>query len=130
MKTKVFEYRGFVGIQSLPNAEGLLNDPTQPGQLGFVADASKCEFSQSAIDLLKQVKKSHDDIGDVDVFQAGDGMVVFAWMGGPLKVLSPKWDVSGSSSYAPELLTATDGVEPSDEFKQFIDTNIVELEKI
>lgn len=128
MKTKVFDYKGFVGIQSAPNAEGLLNDPMQPGQLGFVADASKCEFSQGAIDLLREIKKSHDDIGDVDVFQAGE-MVVFAWLGGPLKVLSPKWEVSGSSSYAPELLTATDGVEPSDEFKQFVDENITELEK-
>lgn len=130
MKTQIFEYKGFIGIQSAPDAEGLLNDPTQPGQIGFVADASKCEFSQKAIDLLKEVKKSGDDLGDVDVFKASDDMVVFGWLGGPLKVLSPKWDVSGSSSYEPGLLKATEGVEPSDSFKQFIDENIEELEKI
>lgn len=127
MKTKIFEYKGFMGIESAPDAEGLLNDPMQPGQLGFVTDASKCEFSQAAIDILKQVKKSHDDIGDVDVFKAGDGMVIFSWFGGPLKILSPKWDVSGSSTYSPELLEATEGIEPTDKFKEFIDANIDEL---
>lgn len=36
MRTQVFTHKGYVGIMSDVQAEGLLNNPSQPGELGFV----------------------------------------------------------------------------------------------
>lgn len=123
MKTKVFSHRGIIGIQSSYTADGLLNDPTQPGQLGFVADASQVEIHPEALELLKKVKRSHDDIGDVDVFGASDGKVIFAWLGGPMRALNPE-EVEGSSSYDASLLKSTDGVETPQDFINFVNSEL------
>ena len=120
MKTQIFVHKGFLGIKSSLDAEGLLNDPTDGNQLGVVVDASCCEFQQAAIDRLKKVPKSHDCIGDVDVFQAED-KVVFAWMGGLLAVFKEDDDISGSSTYSPELLKPAEFETPQD-FVEFIDS--------
>ena len=119
MKTKVFAYKGYVGILSSPEAD-LVAKPGN-GNIGCVADAANVEFSQDAIDLLKKVKRSSDDIGDVDVFKAGDGVVVFGWLGGYMKAFKPE-DVEGSSTYNPSLLVATENVEVPKGFIDFIDT--------
>lgn len=122
MRTKVFVHRGFIGIQSDYNAEGLLNDPSKPGQLGFVVDADFCDFQPEAIELLKKVPKSRDDIGDVDVFKAGE-KVIFAWLGHSHKILDLDREISGSSNYNPRLLKPTNFDTPKS-FKQYIDDNI------
>jgi len=126
MKTQVFVHAGFLGIKSALEAEGLINDPSQPGQLGFVVDASLCEFQPAAIEILKKVPKSHDSIGDVDVFQAGD-KVIFAWMGGPLYLIRPnERNISGSRSYSPGLLTPTEFDTPQD-FVDFVEDQLASL---
>lgn len=122
MRTKVFAYKGFIGIQSDFNAEGLLNDPSKPGQLGFVVDADFCDIQPEAIELLKKIPKSGDDIGDVDVFKAGE-KVIFAWLGPMLRVLDLNREISGSSSYNPRLLKPANFDTP-EQFKQFIDNNV------
>ena len=53
MKTKVFAYKGYVGILSSPEAD-LVAKPGN-GNIGCVADAANVEFSQDAIDMLKKV---------------------------------------------------------------------------
>lgn len=121
MKTQVFVYKGVLGIESSPDAEGVINKPTEKGQLGFVCDASKVELQQEAVDWLKKVKPSSDCIGDVDVFKANSGMVIFAWLGGPSKVCMDHEKVEGSRDYKPELLTATEGVEVPDKFKEYVE---------
>lgn len=120
MKTKVFEYKGYVGIQSSLEAEGLLNEPDQPGQLGFVVDANYVEISPKALEVLKKIPKSNDDIGDIDVYQTEDKKVIFCWLGGPLKVICPD-EVSGSSSYNANLLKPSKNVKVPQEFMDFID---------
>lgn len=122
VKTKVFVYKGVLGIQSDIKSEGLLNNPANDGQLGFVLDASKVEFQQEAIDWLKKVKPSSDDFGGVDVFKTNEGMIVFSWLGGPLRLCMNQSEIDGSSNYHPELLTATEGVEAPEAFKIFVDS--------
>jgi hypothetical protein len=125
MRTQVFEHRGILGIQSDFQAEGLLNDPSQPGQLGFVVNADSVDIQPKALDLLKKVKSGHDDIGDVDVFQASDGVVVFAWLGGNLRAMNPD-DIQGSNSYHPELLKASENVVTPQEFIDFVESELAE----
>ena len=107
MRTKVYAYRGIIGVESDPKAEGLLNDPTKPGQLGYVVDAKFVDVSKQALALLKTIPKSRDDIGDMDVYAADSGMVVFCWLGGSRVMLNPASGISGSSTYDPSLLKAT-----------------------
>jgi len=121
VKTQVFVYKGVLGIQSSPQSVGLLNKPMEKDQLGFVMDASKVEFQQMAIDWLSKVPRSSDCIGNVDVFKANDGMVVFSWFGGPLQMMENPKDHSGSRDYKPELLEPTEGVEAPEDFKARID---------
>jgi hypothetical protein len=105
MRTQVFSYKGWVGIQSDVTAEGLLNKPLDKGQLGFVIDAAFVDISPEALDLLKQVKKSGDCIGDVDIIKSRD-KVLFLWLGSPLKMFKPE-QVTGSKEYDASLITET-----------------------
>lgn len=122
MRTQVFSHKGYIGIKSAFDAEGLVNDPSKPGQLGFVLDASSVDVHPDALELLKKVPSSHDDIGDVDIFKTNDGRVVFSFLGGPLAVLCPGDGCSGSNSYHPELLTPNPDVVPDKEFVEYIDS--------
>lgn len=114
MRTQVFTHKGYVGIMSDVQAEGLLNNPSQPGELGFVVDASFVDIQPEALELLKEIKKGRDSIGDVDVFQAGD-KVIFGWLGGPLCLLDPK-KASGSRDYNTSLLKSNPDVKPPQDF--------------
>lgn len=90
MKTQVFAYRGYVGIMCpKENAEGLINDPNKPGQLGIAVNAESVEFSPDAVDLLKTVERSNDDLGDVDMFETTDNKIIFGWLGGFNRVVDP-----------------------------------------
>jgi hypothetical protein len=115
----VFAYKGVVGIVSDVKAEGLLNSPGKPGQLGFVADASFVDVSAEALELLKTVPKSSDDLGEVDVYDA-QGKIIFSWLGGPWKLFRPA-DISSSSIYEPTLLKACEGVVVPQDFIAFVD---------
>jgi hypothetical protein len=119
-KTKIFAYKGYVGIQSAPDAEGMIAKP-EGGNFGVVVDADKAEISTEALELLKKVKRGRSSLGDIDVFQADDKMVILGWIGGYLNAFKPS-DVEGSREYKPELLKATEGVEIPVEFKTYIDS--------
>lgn len=125
MRTQVFSYKGIIGIKSNIKAEGLLNKPTEKGQLGFVVDAKYVDISPEALNLLKHIKRSSDDIGEVDVFQSSQGKVIFAWLGGPWKYLNPNHEeVTGSNTYDASLLHANNNVEIPKDFKAFVDKNL------
>ncbi|MDD5650621.1 MAG: hypothetical protein PHF86_09430 [Candidatus Nanoarchaeia archaeon] len=66
MRTQIFAHKGWIGIKSNVNAEGLLNKPLDKGQLGFVVNADFVDISPDALELLKQVPLSGDDLGEVD----------------------------------------------------------------
>lgn len=126
MKVSVFAYKGILGIETKdfdPKSDILLNDPTQPGQLGFVVDASKIHVSQEAKDLMLTIPKSGDDIGDVDCFETSNGMTVFAWLGGPLAVKDPK-KCSLAHDSKMNLLTVSEDIEIPEGFKNYVDNEI------
>ncbi|MEK6828566.1 MAG: hypothetical protein AABY15_00370 [Nanoarchaeota archaeon] len=119
MKTKIFVYKGIVGIQSGPDAEGFIAKPGN-GNLGCVLDASSVEISKEALDLLVKIPKGGGGLGEIDVFQSGDKIII-GWLGGYLKAFKPE-SIETSRDYNPGLLTHTDGVEVPNEFKEFIDS--------
>jgi hypothetical protein len=114
MRTQVFAYKGWVGISSGVEAEGLLNKPMDAGQLGFVVDAAFVDISSEAFELLKQVPKSNDDLGEVDIFKSTD-KVIFSWLGGVKKMFKPE-QITGSNSYNPSLIAKTVSIEPDSAF--------------
>jgi hypothetical protein len=124
--TQVFAYKGIIGIASHPKAEGLLNDPTKPGQLGFVCDASKVRVSQEALDLICKVPKSRDAIGDVMAYSAGEKFI-FGWMGGPFAAI--RSDGTLSRDCEPDRLRDFVQIvpnEPVPEFTKYVDGMLAE----
>ena len=121
MEITIFAYKGFVGIMSDLDSDGMIAKPGN-GNLGCVCDASKVKISQDAIELLKTVPKGIDDIGDIDVFKADDNRIIISWFGGYLKVIDPKSSVAARNTNIYLLTPATDEVEVPENFKQFIDS--------
>ena len=136
---KIFAYKGYIGISgwadNCPESIGeneeitlkhlspaLMNNPLEEGQLGFVCKIDKCSFSQEAIDLLKQIKPSNDDIGDVDILSSKEGPM-FCWLGGPMKILN--LESEGSRNYNPSLLPEASEVEVPEAFKNHVDLLII-----
>jgi hypothetical protein len=119
MRTQIFAYKGWVGIKSDVTAEGLLNKPLDKGQLGFVIDITFVDISPEALNLLKKVKRSMDDIGDIDIIKSRD-VVNLLWLGGPLKMFQPE-TVTGSSRYDATLITETKDIEIDPAFIKVID---------
>jgi hypothetical protein len=89
MRTQIFAHKGMIGIVSDYKAEGLVNDPSS--QLGFVLKAEFVDVQPAALELLKTIKKSGDDIGDVDIHASDIGPII-NWLGGPWKVVRPNRD--------------------------------------
>lgn len=118
MRTAIFAYKGYVGIKSHPSSEGIVAKPGD-GNLGVVMESTGVDVSPEALDLLKKVKRSHDDLGEFDVFKAGDKIIV-GWLGGYLRAFKPE-DIEGSSTYQPSLLNPVEGVTTPQEFIDFID---------
>ena len=127
MRTRVFAYKGMIGIESSPDSEGLLNDPMKAGQLGFVLNAEFVDIQPAALKILKMIRPSGDDIGDVDIYQAND-CVVFSWLGGPKKMVNPA-TVEGSAMYNPSLIKRTVKFQTPEDFMKFVDKHNVPKKK-
>lgn len=115
----MFAYKHFIGIKSDLKAEGLLNDPSQPGQLGFVVKARSIEISKEAMELLKLIPKSGDCIGDIDIHESNAGPI-FNWLGGPWALLNTRSEISGSRDYDPSLLDGVVTIVKNNPPKDFI----------
>lgn len=120
MRTSVFAHKSVVGIESDLKAEGLVNDPSLPNQLGFVLDALYVDISQEAYEVLLAIPKSGDSIGDVDVFKSTTG-VIFSFLGGPRVVVGVDLGHTGSSTYDPTLLQGVANFVPNNPPQAFID---------
>lgn len=73
--------------------------PIGPGKIGCVIANTKVSLgaSEEALAWLRGVKKSRDDIGDVDWFACADGNKAFGWLGGVYSIKGR--DAVGSRSY-------------------------------
>jgi hypothetical protein len=116
-KTQIFEYKGVIGIIA---GDKFVNDPAKPGQLGCIVDGKDIIISAEALALLKQVKKSHDAIGDVMCWKAGE-KICFGWLGGPKKLVVPAKS-EGDREYNPGLLEVSIGdVKVPQDFIEVVD---------
>jgi hypothetical protein len=84
MKVKVTAHRGCLVIETVePDVpvEGWV--PIGPGKIGCIIcnTAKNLGVSEEALTLLGGVKRSHDDIGDVDWWACDDGTKAFGWIG-------------------------------------------------
>ena len=106
VKVKLFAYRNMLIIETV-NPE----DPNYPGwvpaggtKIGCVIANTKTALgiSEDALEWLKGVKRSRDDIGDVDWWACNDGTKVFAWMGGVYSIKSRDADGSRHHEVFPD----------------------------
>lgn len=118
MKTQVFTHKGVIGIMSSEDAEGLIAKPVN-GNLGCVCDASMVEIQKEALDLLKNIPKGAGGLGVIEVYGA-DGIVLFGWLGGYMQAFK-LIDIETSRDYDPSLLTATEGVVPTQDFIDYVE---------
>jgi hypothetical protein len=102
LHAKVTAHKGIlvitlVATKSIPNECHLSLD--NPGCIGQVIMDTKRHLgvSKQAMALLKTVRRSHDDIGDVDWFKTGN-KYAFGWLGGMHVLKNPK-TIEGSSQY-------------------------------
>lgn len=101
MKVKVTAYRGLIIVEAQDPETPMQGwAPNGPGKIGsIICDTAKnLGVSKEALDLLGQIRRSRDCIGEIDWFGADDGTKVFGWMGPFLAVFAPN-RVSGSRNY-------------------------------
>ena len=116
IRTKIFAYKGIIGIESDYKAEGLINDPASVGQLGFLVNPKFIDISKEAFALLKKVKKGTDSLGDIDIFKSGKD-INFGWLGGSLNIIDK--NSIGSRDYDVNLLNKIINIVPNEPPKQF-----------
>jgi len=118
MKTKIFEYKGYVGIEA---GDKLINDPNASGQLGCVVRIDEVEITSKALDFLKFLGKTGDSLGDVMCWESIEGPC-FGWLGNFKQVIST--NQRGDRDFKPSLLSSQindDMIVPKD-FIAFIDS--------
>jgi hypothetical protein len=84
LKVKVTAHGDYVVIEPFQfEEEKDVFYPVGDGKIGTVLiDTEKyLGMSEEAVKILKKIKKSHDDIGDVETFKSVKGDC-FSWMGG------------------------------------------------
>lgn len=118
--TKVFIYKGIVGIQSEETSDAIITKPGG-GSLGCVCDADKVKISKEALEALKKIPQGNDGLGEIDVFKSGD-KTIFGWLGGYIKAFNPN-NIETSRDYDPNLLKSSEDVEIPKEFMEFVDEN-------
>ncbi len=117
-KTKVFAYKGMIGIECDPESDALIAKPGN-GNIGCVCDASKIDISEDALKLLRQIKRGRHSLGEIDVYKTND-LVIFGWLGGYLKAFKPH-NVETSREYDPSVLKHTENVEIPQQFIDWVD---------
>jgi hypothetical protein len=95
MKINVFSHKRFIGIQGID---------VQPKGMGNIESINKDNFKITieAFNLLHEIKRGNNDIGDIDCFKHGDD-IIFGWFGGAFG-LFPVDDIETSNEYDFSLL--------------------------
>jgi len=114
-RTQIFSHNGWVGIKSGLKVDGLLNNPMEKGQLGFVVDTKFVDITPEALELLKKVPQSGDDIGEIDIWKTNNGIILLSWLGSAMKMFKSE-EITGSRCYDASLITKTVNFEPDPDF--------------
>lgn len=121
LKVKIGVYKNVLVIDADPKPTDFFV-PAGGSKIGCVLmhTDKHLGISKEALEWLKKVPKSHDDIGDVDCFESVEGWC-FSWLGG-VKSAKKLKGLTGSRTYSPEKLPhVTIENEVPDEAKKVID---------
>jgi len=92
LKVKVTCHKNYVIIEVLDKKEDKNFVPINDQRIGCVLINSQkyLGMSDEAAALLKTMKKSGDDIGDVSAWKTDDGRNCFSWIGGFKRLIDMK----------------------------------------
>jgi hypothetical protein len=102
LKVKVTAYEQNLIIEVIDGKEDKNFIPIGEGRIGCVLiETDTClGMSKEAFELLKTIKKSHDDIGDVTAWKTDDDKNCFGWLGGFKKIINMEKAEGDSSGIA------------------------------
>ena len=105
VKAKVVAYKGYLIIECLADKSEkdiCTLSIDNPNCIGQVIHNTKDHLgiSEQAVKLLKQVKRSNDDLGEIDYWKCDDDTWHFSWLGGTKRIVNPNdEDCTSSNSY-------------------------------
>ena len=123
LKVKVVEYHGEIIIETLkPDKDEYFIPVTEPGHVGSVLTNTGrfLGMSKEAWALIKSLKKSHDDLGEVTAWKAGD-KDCFGWLGPIGRRVGPEATVDRGGIQDIDFVTIPNILNP--EIKDIIDCN-------
>lgn len=100
LKTKVTAHKGIIVIETKDPVADSDFIPAGGSKIGCVLANTKDRLgiSGEALELLKKIPRSGDDIGDVDSFTSDKSGDVFTWLGPACRLVDPA-SASGSRTY-------------------------------
>lgn len=129
--TFVYAYKGVLGIKSAEEKAGLLNFPNEKNDNLCLINMDNVKFSKEAIELLNKIPVGTQSIGDIMCYVAGNTKVFGFKCGASLitlkvigKVRPVKENyvpVMADIGYNTEILVPTEGIEPDESFKTYVD---------
>ncbi len=89
LKVKVTSYNNHVIIETINDKEDKNFIPISKGRVGnvLIQTDKYLGMSKEAETLIKTIKRSHDDIGDVSTWKTNDNKYCFSWLGGLKKIV-------------------------------------------
>ncbi len=102
LKVKVTAYKQNLIIETIDEKEDKNFIPVSGSRIGCVLmETDKfLGMSEEAFKLLKTLKKSSDDIGDISAWKTDDNRNCFAWIGNLKKIVNMKTAEGDSSGIA------------------------------
>ena len=84
LKVKVTAHENYIIIETLDEKEDNNFVPVGGSRIGcvLIETDNYLGMSKEAVELLKTIKPSYDDIGDVSTWKTNDNKDCFAWIGG------------------------------------------------
>ena len=102
MYARVTAYKGILVIEWLTETSdaNVVTPYDKPGNIGYVCkDSNLIGVSDEAYQILKdRIRRSHDDIGEIDIFRCATGKYAFSTLGGKYALVHPG-HAAGSRSY-------------------------------
>ena len=119
LKVQITAHEQNLIIETLNEKEDKNFIPVGPNRLGSVLiETDKfLGMSKEAADLLKTIKKSHDDIGDICVWKTNDNKDCFSWLGGFKKIIDVTIAEGDSSGIADIRYVTIKNIVPPEALK-------------
>lgn len=128
---EVTAYKNHIVVEyKTKKSNDIVTTPFDTGSLGYVvADVGCVAISKEAHELLSHIKHSHDDIGDIDIFDLDKGGYAFGTLGGMYFIANVN-EAEGSSSFVVPPLEDFQLIENNvpDGAKDAVDNNVYEEE--